>query len=258
MLEDPGNMDSSSVSSLPHFSRCDSKSHSDFAISYKKQRKSEFPQIHRIKRHGTETAASQPVNSLKQTQREIEMSLSRALSWLSWWQTGCEHQALCAEKRLFRTARSGTEQVFYPVTKEWEEEAGGKSFQPTHHSPAYLGFPQSLFNWIILQAVTSKRDVHRQPPWTRAAQEACVGKRRNGRLLRTTRVWTTSAALRRRTGALVGRHTIHRKGLQLGLNMRTRRRTEFGAGEGGKKKTTLLELYKPLEMRKAVSTSTLG
>lgn len=38
MLEDPGNMDSSSVSSLPHFSRCDSKSHSDFAISYKKEK----------------------------------------------------------------------------------------------------------------------------------------------------------------------------------------------------------------------------
>lgn len=204
-------------------------------------------------------SSSKPACKLPETNPTRNRNVPlRVLSWLSCWQTGCEHQALCAEKRLFRTASSGTDQVFYPVTKEWEEEAGGKSFQPTHHSPAYLGFPQSLFNWIILQAVISTRDVHRQTPWTRAAQEACVGKRRNGRPLRTTRVWTTSAALRRRTGALIGRHTIHRKGLQLGLNMRTRRRTEFGAGEGEKKKPTLLELYKPLEMRKAVSTSTLG
>ena len=61
-------------------------------------------------------------------------------------------------------------------------------------------------------------------------------RRRNDRLLRKMRQRTTSAApaaLRRGTEALVERHTVHRKErLLLGLNMRTRRKTDFGAGEG--------------------------
>lgn len=121
-------------------------------------------------------------------------------------------------------------------------EGGEKSFQPTQRSPAYLGFPWSLFNWIVSQAVILKCDVHRRPPWNWAAQEACVcfkcARRRNDRLLGKMRPWTTSAApaaLTWGTGALVKRHTIPRKeGLLLGLSMKTRRKRVWS--RGGEKK----------------------
>jgi len=69
---------------------------------------------------------------------------------------------------------------------------------------------------------------------------ACAGRKRRRRrsdgLLGKMRPWATSAAQRTGTGAPVDSHSIHRKeGLLLVLNMRTRRKTGFGAGEGEKR-----------------------
>lgn len=183
----------------------------------------------RIKGHVMEAAAKSQTANWNKPNRNRNVTFQGALSanlvanrmWAS--VTVCREEVIQNSKFRHRPGLLPSKETVRG--RRWEGVGMvEKRFQPTRCSPAYLGFPQSLFYWIISQAVIFKCDVHRQPPWNRAAGEACAcarKKRRNDRLLVKMRLWTTtaaSAALRRGNRALVKRHTVHRKEqLLLGL-----------------------------------------
>lgn len=96
----------------------------------------------------------------------------------------------CVRRREVIQNSKFTHRLGRLLCKERVGGRGEKSLQPTHHSPAYLGFPQSFFNFAISQAVLFKCDVHRQSP---VKQEWAERRRRKkDTLLRKRIPWATA------------------------------------------------------------------
>lgn len=165
---------------------------------------------------------------------------------------------VCADKRLFRIASLGTDWVFYPVRKEWEE-GGGKKTAFNRHTKA---LPIWVFPGFFLTELSHKQsffifryDVHRTPPWNQKPVCACsvLEEETTG----SSGKWDIGQPQQYQQpqedwGTCWKTHQLQKEGFMPGLN-RTRKETEFEVGEGKRNSVESRNFQK-----QAVSTSTWG